>query len=109
MVRHDGPRRDTAVSKHLDSIDLTKVPASRNPSAYENGYHKIGHHWIPCMTDQCNRIARETEGPVTLRNFYSNLQRNTVALQAAEEVRGVTGYLGNLQRIFFCCAQRCTK
>ena len=41
------------------------------------------------------------KGPVTLRNFYSNLQRNTVALQVAEELRGVTAYLGNLQRIFF--------
>ena len=44
-----------------------------------------------------------------LRNLYSNLQRNTVSLQVAEELRGVTGYLGNLQRVLFCCAKRCTK
>ena len=56
-----------------------------------------------------NYYTRKLKGPVTLRNFYSNLQRNTVALQVAEELRGVTGFLGNLQRIFFCCAQRCTK
>ena len=30
-----------------------------------------------------------------LSNFYSNLQRN-----GAEELRGVTGYLGNLQHLF---------
>ena len=40
-------------------------------------------------------------GPVKPCIFSSNLQRKTFALQFAEELRGVTEYLGNLQRVVF--------
>ena len=58
-----------------------------------------------------SRSKREMIGQACeLRPCYTaQFLQQLVALQVAEELRGVTGYLGNLQRIIFCCAQRCTK